>query len=84
MQLDQQNADLHLALEYLEVEICEGELRVPELHTAIPPDRVAQAREENCDLVLHIVEGNQALADQIHRTLGWKTHIPEMLETYNL
>jgi metallo-beta-lactamase family protein len=29
-------------------------------------------------------ESSQALADQIHRTLGWKTHIPEHLETYNL
>ena len=27
---------------------------------------------------------SKALADQIHRTLGWKTHIPEMLESYNL
>jgi metallo-beta-lactamase family protein len=29
-------------------------------------------------------ESSKALADEIHRSLGWKTHIPELLETYNL
>jgi metallo-beta-lactamase family protein len=29
-------------------------------------------------------ESSKALADEIHRSLGWKTHIPEHLETYNL
>jgi metallo-beta-lactamase family protein len=29
-------------------------------------------------------ESSRALADAIHRSLGWKTHIPERLETYKL
>jgi metallo-beta-lactamase family protein len=29
-------------------------------------------------------ESSKALADEIHRVLGWKTHIPEYLESYNL
>jgi metallo-beta-lactamase family protein len=29
-------------------------------------------------------ESSRALADEIHRSLGWKTHIPEHLETYKL
>jgi metallo-beta-lactamase family protein len=29
-------------------------------------------------------ESSKALANEIHRTLGWKTHIPEYLETCNL
>jgi metallo-beta-lactamase family protein len=29
-------------------------------------------------------ESSKALADEIHRELGWKTHIPEHLETYKL
>ncbi len=29
-------------------------------------------------------DASKALADEIHRSLGWKTHIPEYLESYNL
>jgi metallo-beta-lactamase family protein len=29
-------------------------------------------------------ESSKALADEIHRSLGWKTHIPELMETYKL
>jgi len=29
-------------------------------------------------------DASKALADDIHRSLGWKTHIPEHLESYNL
>ncbi|HTY64950.1 MAG TPA: MBL fold metallo-hydrolase [Acidobacteriota bacterium] len=29
-------------------------------------------------------EASSALAGEIHRTLGWKTHIPEYLETFSL
>ena len=29
-------------------------------------------------------ESSKALADEIHRSLGWKTHIPEQLETVKL
>jgi metallo-beta-lactamase family protein len=29
-------------------------------------------------------ESSKALADEIHRSLGWKTHIPEYLESHNL
>ena len=29
-------------------------------------------------------ESSKALANEIHRTLGWKTRIPEYLETFNL
>lgn len=29
-------------------------------------------------------ESSKALADEIHRSLGWKTHIPQMAETYKL
>lgn len=29
-------------------------------------------------------QSSRALADEIHRTLGWKTHIPEYLESYRL
>ncbi len=29
-------------------------------------------------------ESSRALADEIHRSLGWKTHIPELLETCSL
>jgi len=29
-------------------------------------------------------ESSKALADEISRSLRWKTHIPEYLETYNL
>jgi metallo-beta-lactamase family protein len=29
-------------------------------------------------------ESSRALAEEIHRTLGWKTHIPEHLESYSL
>jgi metallo-beta-lactamase family protein len=29
-------------------------------------------------------ESSKALAEEIHRSLGWKTHIPEHLETYKL
>jgi metallo-beta-lactamase family protein len=29
-------------------------------------------------------ESRKALAEEIRRSLGWKTHIPEYLETYNL
>jgi len=29
-------------------------------------------------------ESSKALADNIHRYLGWKTHIPELLESYTL
>jgi metallo-beta-lactamase family protein len=27
---------------------------------------------------------SEALANEIQRSLGWKTHIPELLETYKL
>jgi metallo-beta-lactamase family protein len=30
------------------------------------------------------VEASKALANEIHRCLGWKTHIPEYLESFNL
>jgi metallo-beta-lactamase family protein len=29
-------------------------------------------------------ESSQALASEIRRSLGWKTHVPELLESYNL
>jgi metallo-beta-lactamase family protein len=29
-------------------------------------------------------QSSRALADEIHRTLGWKVHIPEYLESYSL
>ena len=29
-------------------------------------------------------ESSKALANEIHRSLGWKTHIPEYLESYDL
>lgn len=30
------------------------------------------------------VESSRALAEEIHRNLGWKTHLPEYLESYDL